>query len=168
MVVCDSSRLSWLICRASTAPADSAAAGRTSNEIIHVTDLFTTLARIAGATIPTDRPIDGVDQFDFLVGAQEKSNREGFVFFIKNELRAAKWRNWKLHMIWETEPNTGTVHLEVPYLFNVVQDPQEETDVNATQGWVRGPMRKMALAFEKSLARHPRVPPGAPDDWTPA
>ena len=70
-------------------------------------------------------------------------------------------------MIWETEPNTGTVHLEVPYLFNVVQDPKEETDVNATQGWVRGPMRKMAQAFAKEPRPASSVPPGAPDDSDP-
>jgi arylsulfatase len=70
-----------------------------------------------------------------------------------------------MHLLWETEPNTGVTHLEVPYLFNVVQDPKEETDVNSTQGWVRGPMRKMQAAFQESLVKHPRVPPGAADDW---
>jgi arylsulfatase len=139
-----------------------------TNEMAHVTDLFTTLAKIAGAQVPEDRAIDGLDLSGFLLGDTDRSPREGFLFYIKDQLRAIKWRNWKLHMIWETEPNTGTVHLEVPYLFNVVQDPKEETDVNATQGWVRGPMRKMAQAFERSLAEFPRVPPGAPDDWTPA
>ncbi|MGQ0752323.1 MAG: arylsulfatase, partial [Betaproteobacteria bacterium] len=65
-----------------------------SNEIVHVADLFPTLARVAGATVPGDRPIDGVDQLDFFLGRQEKSNREGFLYYIKNELRAVKWRNW--------------------------------------------------------------------------
>jgi arylsulfatase len=139
-----------------------------TNEMAHVTDLFTTLATIAGARTPEDRAIDGLDLSGLLFGETDRSPREGFLFYIKDQLRAIKWRNWKLHMIWETEPNTGTVHLEVPYLFNVVQDPKEETDVNATQGWVRGPMRRMAQAFERSLAEHPRVPPGAPDEWTPA
>ncbi len=138
-----------------------------TNEMAHVTDLFTTLAKFAGAPVPEDRAIDGLDLSRFLLGEADCSPREGFLFYIKDQLRAIKWRNWKLHMIWETEPNTGTVHLEVPYLFNVVQDPKEETDVNATQGWVRGPMRRMARAFEDSLVRYPRVPPGAPDDWTP-
>jgi arylsulfatase len=139
-----------------------------TNEMVHVTDLFTTLATIAGAQVPADRAIDGLDLSRFLLGTTERSPREGFLFYIKDQLRAIKWRDWKLHLVWETEPNTGPVHLEVPFLFNLVQDPKEETDVNATQGWVRGPMRKMALAFERSLAEHPRVPPGAPDDWSPA
>jgi hypothetical protein len=34
-------------------------------------------------------------------------------------------------------------------------------------GWVRGPMRKMLLAFEASLRAHPPIPPGAADDFRP-
>lgn len=138
-----------------------------TNEMAHVTDLFTTLLVNAGAKVPDDRPIDGIDLTAFLTGQAEKSPREGFVYYIKDQLRALKWRDWKLHILWEVEPNTGVTHLEVPYLFNIVQDPKEETDVNSTQGWVRGPMRKMQQAFQQSLEKHPRVPPGAPDDWAP-
>jgi arylsulfatase A-like enzyme len=142
-------------------------AGRVTNEIVHVVDLFPTLARVAGAPMPTDRPIDGVDQLDFLLGKSEKSAREGFVYYIKTELRAAKWRDWKMHFVWETEPNAGANHLETPYLFNLVQDPKEETDVSSTQGWVRGPVRKMIHAFQASLRQSPPIPPGASDDYRP-
>lgn len=143
------------------------AAGRVTNEIVHVADLFPTLARIAGAEVPSDRPIDGVDQLDFFLGRQERSNREGFVFYIKNELRAAKWRNWKMHFIWEPEPNAGPVKLESPYLFNLIQDPKEETDVLTPNNWVRGPVRRMIHEFERGLKAHPPIPPGAPDDFIP-
>jgi arylsulfatase len=53
-------------------------AGHVSNEIVHIVDMFTTLARVGGAEVPKDRPIDGVDQLDFFLGKQENSNREGF------------------------------------------------------------------------------------------
>ena len=46
-------------------------AGRVNNEIVHIVDLFTTLARVGGAEVPKDRPIDGVDQLDFFLGKQE-------------------------------------------------------------------------------------------------
>ena len=138
-----------------------------SNEIMHVVDVFPTLARVAGVAMPADRPIDGVDQLDFLTQATERSAREGFVYYIKTELRAAKWRDWKMHFVWETEPNAGANHLETPYLFNLVQDPKEESDVNSTQGWVRGPIRRMIQAFQASLAQSPPIPPGAPDDYRP-
>jgi arylsulfatase len=65
-------------------------AGKVTNEIIHVVDLFPTLAQIAKLEVPKDRIIDGIDQSQFLLGKQEKSNREGFVYYIKTELRAAK------------------------------------------------------------------------------
>ena len=38
-------------------------------------DFFPTLAKIIGASVPTDRPIGGADQSDFFVGKQTKSNR---------------------------------------------------------------------------------------------
>ncbi len=143
------------------------AAGGVSNEIVHVTDFYATLARIAGATVPADRPVDGLDQLDFLTGKSAKSPREGFLFYIKSELRAAKWRDWKMHLVWEAEPNAGINHLESPLLFNLIQDPKEETDVNTTAGWVRTPIRRMMHDFQEGLKRNPPVPPGAPDGFVP-
>jgi arylsulfatase A-like enzyme len=141
--------------------------GQVTNEIVHVTDLFPTLARVAGVPVPTDRPIDGVDQLDFLLGRREHSGREGFVFYIKNELRAVKWRNWKMHFVWEVEPNAGPNRLETPYLFNLLRDPKEETNVATEEGWARGPMLKLLRAFQETLKTHPPIPPGAPDDHQP-
>jgi arylsulfatase len=138
-------------------------AGRSSNEVVHVTDLYATLAAVAGAELPQDRPIDGVDQLAFFTGRQEKSAREGFLFYIKSELRAVKWRDWKLHFYWEPEVNEGKGKLESPYLFNLTRDPKEETDVLVFNTWVLGPMLRMVQAFNASCARHPNTPPGEPD-----
>ena len=143
------------------------AAARVSNEIVHVTDLYTTLAKIVGAKLPDDRAIDGVDQLDFFLGKREKSSREGFGYYIKDELRAAKWRDWKMHVVWETEPNTGPIHLETPWLFNLTQDPKEETDVGTQHSWARRPLRVLIQEFQQSLKTHPPIPPGAADDYRP-
>jgi arylsulfatase A-like enzyme len=143
-------------------------AARVTNEIVHVVDLFSTIGIIGGARLPTDRPIDGVDQSKLLLGQSDLSAREGFVYFIKNELRAVKWRDWKMHLVWETEPNAGAQHLETPYVFNLVQDPKEETDVSMSQSWVRGPIRRLMLGFQASLKAHPPIPPGAEDDYRPS
>ena len=145
-------------------PGKVAAAGIT-NEIIHITDLYPTLARIAGATLPADRPIDGIDQLDFFLGREQQSRREGFTYYIKNELRAVKWRDWKMHFIWEVEPNAGANKLETPYLFNLLRDPKEETNVATEEGWVRGPILRLLADFQRSLKAHPPIPPGAPDDY---
>jgi len=145
------------------------APGGVSDALVHVTDLYPTLAGVAGANVPDDRPIDGIDQRDFLRDPAAGSRREGFVYYIKNEMRAAKWRDWKMHYIWEPEPNTtGPIHLEAPFLFNLVRDPKEETDLNSTgDGWARGPIRRMVEAFQQSLKANPPIPPGAPDDFFP-
>lgn len=140
---------------------------RVSDDIVHVTDLFTTLIEVAGAETPTDRPIDGLSQLSWWKGLVEKSAREGFLFYIKTELRAVKWRHWKLHFVFESEPNSGTKHLETPWLFNIKRDPKEETDAAMEDGWVRGPIRKMIMAFEKTLKEHPPIAPGAPDHVNP-
>lgn len=49
-----------------------------SNEIVHITDMFTSLIRWAGADVPSDRVIDGLDQREFFEGKQKKSARDGF------------------------------------------------------------------------------------------
>ena len=41
--------------------------GRVSNEIFAILDFFPTLANILGGKVPTDRPIDGIDQTDFII-----------------------------------------------------------------------------------------------------
>jgi len=143
------------------------APGQITDEIVHITDLYPTLARVAGAAVPADRPIDGVDQLDFLLGRTAKSAREGFVYFIKQELRAAKWRDWKMHVVWEPEPNDGPLHLETPWIFNLRRDPKEETDVGTEFSWVRTPLRRMIHEFQASLKANPPIPPGAPDDYVP-
>jgi arylsulfatase len=137
--------------------------GQVSNEIVHVTDLYTTLSRIGGASMPQDRPIDGIDQTDFFTGASPTSLREGFLFYIKNDLRAVKWRDWKLHFYWEPEVNEGKGKLESPYLFNLKQDPKEESDILIFNTWVLGPILKMVQSFNQSCAAHPNTPPGKPD-----
>ena len=148
------------------------AAGRVTNEIVHILDVFSTIATIAGAPLPADRPIDGVDQTDFLLGRQTKSNREGTLIYVNGDLHAAKWRDWKQHYWWQTEAQSGmdaggAIKLEVPYLFNLLIDPHEETDVRFANSWVVVPMSNMVSAFESSLKRYPPIPPGTPDPYRP-
>jgi len=59
-------------------------------DIVHVTDLFTTLLRLAGATdkIPTDRLIDGVDQ-SALALLGETHGRRDYVFIYQIDKLAA-------------------------------------------------------------------------------
>src|SRR5258706_4772973 len=72
-------------------------AGRVSDEIVHAVDLFPTLASLAGAIGPKDRPIDGLDQSPFFLGKTEKSAREGILVWCADRLQAVKWHNYKVH-----------------------------------------------------------------------
>jgi arylsulfatase len=144
-------------------------AGRVSNEIVHEVDTFTTLVRIAGAKVPQDRPIDGVDQTDFFLGKSEQSAREGFPVFVADRLEAVKWRNYKLAFYdaqrdWWSAPTK----LGVPKIFDLINDPTEEYPATLTpNGWVSVPMMKIVEEFEASLKKYPPIAPGTTDPYTP-
>jgi len=143
-------------------------AGRVSNEIVHEVDTFTTFARIAGASVPTDRPIDGIDQTDFFMGKQ-RSNREGFPVFVADRMEAVKWRNYKM-AFYEAERDwwSAPVKLGVPKIYDLYADPTEEYPATLTpNGWVGGPMMKIVADFEASLKKYPPIAPGTPDPYKP-
>jgi arylsulfatase A-like enzyme len=142
-------------------------AGRVSNEIVHIVDLFTTLAQVGGAEVPKDRPIDGVDQLDFFLGKQENSNREGFPAYVADRLSAVKWRNWKMHLIWQVNMYDPPLTLPLPKLVNLLTDLKEERDVAAKDSWVVDPMMKIIVEFEESLKKYPPIKVGTPDPYVP-
>jgi len=59
-------------------------------DIIHVTDLYTTFARIGGATdnIPTDRVVDGIDQTSLLLNGDTFSRRDFVHIYTGLQLKA--------------------------------------------------------------------------------
>ncbi len=149
-------------------------AGRTSNEIVSVLDFYRTFANIAGAAekVPADRPIDSIDETDFFLGKQEKSNREFVMFFYDGELLSVKWRNFKVHFS-VRETSTGPVRMPgqqmitsqvitptYPWTFDVENDPKELWNISAANTWIGVPVAKINLAYEKSLKDHPNIQPG--------
>ena len=144
-------------------------AGRVSNEIVHEVDMFTTFAAITGAPVPTDRAIDGVDQSDFLFGKTEKSAREWLPIFNATELYAVKWRNWKVHFIWQEWMNDAPQKLAIPRLFDLYVTPQERPDESLNKGiqngWVLHTMSAYIAAFQTSLKNCPPVPVGSTDPY---
>jgi len=144
-------------------------AGRVSNEIVHEVDTFTTLARLAGAQVPKDRAIDGVDQTEFLFGKSEKSNREGFPVFVADRLEAVKWRNWKV-VFYDEQRDWWTPPLKLgsPKAFDLITDPKEEYPETALRNtWNATPSMKIVVEFEDSLKKHPPIAPGTPDPYVP-
>ena len=142
-------------------------AGRVNNEIVHIVDMYTTLARVGGAEVPKDRPIDGVDQLDFFLGKQEASNREGFPAYVADRLTAVKWRNWKVHFIKQDSMYDVPQKLPLPKVINLLTDLKEERDVGAYNTWVADPMMKIVVEFEASLKKYPPIKSGTPDPYTP-
>jgi arylsulfatase len=142
-------------------------AGRISDGIVHEVDLFPTLAGIAGAAVPNDRAIDGVDQSNFFFGKSEASAREAIIIWCADRLQAVKWRNYKLHFYRQETMFSPAEKLPVPLLINLYTNPREDEHKESHDSWVVGPMLKQVGAFEASLKRYPLIPMGTPDPYTP-
>jgi arylsulfatase len=141
--------------------------GKVSNEIVHAVDTFTTFAHVTGAAVPKDRVIDGVDQSEFFLGKQEKSNREGFPCYVGDTLHAVKWRHWKLHFVWQEYMFDPPQRLPNPRLHNLIEDPRERNNVAPMNTWAYHPLMKIVDDFQDSLQREPPIPPGTPDPYVP-
>lgn len=148
----------------STAPRGRTPSGRVSIEIVHQVDLFPTLARIA-AELPKDRILDGVDQTDILPGKQEKSNPEGVLCHVAEQLHAVKWRNWKVHVIWQEYMDDRPQRLPNCRVHNLIVDPRGRRSVASQNTWVYHPVMEPGADFEASLQREPPIAPGTPDPW---
>ncbi len=140
-------------------------AGVTSNEIVHGVDMFPTLARLTNAKVPSDRPMDGVDQSDFFLGKSEKSNRESFPIWCGNTLMAVKWRNWKMHFYRQETAFDPQQKNPGPMIYNLYTDPREEKPLPDT--WVVYPMLKVVEEFQASVKKYPLIPAGTPDPYMP-
>jgi arylsulfatase len=141
------------------------APGRVSNEIVHGVDMFATLAALAGAKVPVDRPLDSLDQSRFLLGDMQKSAREGFPIWGADTLLAVKWRNWKLHFYRQDSMFDPPAKLGIPYIINLYTDPREEKPT--ADSWVVTPMLKIVGEFQASTKTHPTIPMGTPDPFVP-
>lgn len=145
-------------------------AGRSSDQIVHSVDTFTTFALIGGGKVPKDRAIDGVDQRQFLLGKTERSSREGFPVFVADRLEAVKWKHWKM-AFYDQERDwwSAATKLSVPRIYDLISDPKEEYGATLTpNAWVGGPMMDIVAQFEASLKRYPPIPTGTPDPYHPS
>ena len=68
-----------------------------SYAMFSIMDFLPTFAAILGTKLPTDRPIDGVDQTDVLTGKSVMGNRESLLTFSGADLVAARWKQWRLY-----------------------------------------------------------------------
>lgn len=142
-------------------------AGRSSDEIVHAMDLFPTFANIAQGRLPDDRPIDGIDITDFLLGKTAESGREGFIVYMGAEIFGVKWRNWKLHFK-EQDSAFGEMRTyTMPRLYDLLRDPQERDNVLFPNTWVPKAALRQLEEHVASLRAHPPIPAGALDPYRP-
>jgi arylsulfatase A-like enzyme len=142
-------------------------AGKVSNELVHVVDMFTTLLKSGGGEVPADRQIDGIDMGQFLLGDAEESGRNTVLCLQGNRLQAVKWRQWKATLFKQEEFLSTWAPYNVPHIHNLEWDPREEHQVDYPHGWVLHPMAAAAGAFLRTLTMEPPIKPGTPDPYTP-
>lgn len=141
---------------------------RISNEMISVMDFFPTLATFIEASVPSDRPIDGVDQSDFLLGNQENSNRDHLLTFASDRLQAVRWRQFRIYFVDQGAAGTSDEfqygfggsyrNLDYPLIFNIEHDPREEHNINAQHSWIMSHVFRHIGRYKASLKTHPNPP----------
>ncbi len=140
-----------------------------SNEIMHVTDWFTTLLTMAGLQVPDDREIDGKDQSPFLYGQQEESNRDGFIYWNGERMYGVKWRNFKLVLVQQKYFTDPALPLGFPHIVNLVTDPKEREPYHPVyyHTWTMAHFGRLIKEFQDSVKREQLIPAGAPLDLVP-
>lgn len=124
-----------------------------SNEIVHLIDIFPTLATWVGGAIPDDRVLDGVDQTAFLMGAEKQSARESVVIYIGNQLFGVKWRNWKMLLKEIDDKSYAVQDMAYPSIYNLLVDPKEEEPEKfyLDDTWVDTPLWRVLEEHEYSI-----------------
>ncbi|RKF19972.1 sulfatase [Alginatibacterium sediminis] len=127
-----------------------------ASDIIHVSDLFTTIARIGQATdnIPRDRVIDGIDQTALLLEGEHNGRRD-YVYVYQNEILAAVVKNeFKMHT-----PTAGMPGAAAP-VFNVYRDPREENPHIGMALWSGASFQDMIKRHVMTIQKYPHLPLG--------
>ncbi|HEY7034381.1 MAG TPA: sulfatase-like hydrolase/transferase [Thermomicrobiales bacterium] len=147
-------------------------AGAVSDEIVHITDWFTTLLAMAShpEQVPTDRAIDGIDQSELLTGKSERSQRDGYLYWMGDVLYGVKWRHFKLKLMDQKYMTDPAVKLATPHVVNLLTDPHEREPFNHRylHTWTAVHFGRLISAFQASVAREPLIPSGAPLDHVPS
>jgi arylsulfatase len=131
--------------------------GQLVGDIIHVTDLFTTFARLAGATkhIPTDRVIDGLDQTALLLNG-ETNGRRDYVFIYQGHTLAATVKGrYKQH--WITSDPGAASGIGASF-YDLYTDPREHNPMLVPLIHTQGQFDRMRVRHELMKEKYPDKP----------
>lgn len=140
-----------------------------THEMFSIMDFLPTFANIVDQDLPDDRPIDGIDQTDLLLGNASRSGRESVLTFIGAHLVAVRWHQWRIYLANYHETNgnpriggfLGHSNPTAGYamVFNIEADPREMRDVAMTSGWIAGPQLHAIGEYQATLKDHPNPAP---------
>ena len=126
-------------------------AGTATAELACTMDLFTTCLKLAGAEVPKDRPIDGLDISPALFGTGP-SPRQVMIYYRDTTVYAVRKGWYKAHF-W-TRSAYGKdlpVQHDPPLLFHLGQDPGEQRDVAKAHPDVVEEIRKALAEHEAGM-----------------
>ena len=128
--------------------------GTTVGDMITVHDLFTTFARLGGATqyIPTDRIIDGIDQTAVFLEGDGNSRRDYYHIYTGPVHAASIKQQYK--RVWIG----GRPGLVKNDFFDLYQDPREMRGMMAQMLWAWGPFDMMKKRHDQMNAKYPFTP----------
>lgn len=133
-------------------------AGSFAEDIIHVSDLFTTFARLANAVdrVPRDRVIDGVDQSGVLLLGETHGRRDYVHIYEGPLLKSVVKNKYKMHL-----PAPGDNPIRAP-IFDLYRDPRENRPIDAIKygPWAGGQfagMVKRHMAYKQKYPDRPAV-----------
>lgn len=124
-------------------------------DIVHVSDLYTTFAKIGGGTryIPTDRVVDGINQTALLLNGDAHGRRDYNIVYAGNILGAITKQQFKRHMLSDRPGLVGKS------FYNLYWDPREEHLVMAEIIWAWGNFDMMIQRHQKLMKKYKNTPP---------
>ena len=125
-------------------------------DMVHVTDLFTTLARFAGAEdgIPTDRLIDGVDQSALVLEGETHGRRDYVFIYSGNKLEQVVKERFKIGV-----PKAGENPIAAKF-YDLYRDTREEYSVSTEVGaWGGAEFVRVIQRHMKRKEMYPDEPP---------
>lgn len=131
--------------------------GQVNMEIAATKDIYTTVMRLAGADIPTDRIVDGRDLTDFLdfENSGNSTPQTFFYFGFNNTVFAVREGKWKLHI--RTHSQTGESYFDdpMPLLFDLDTDPSEKYNLATSHPEIVTKLLGLIEAFNAEAAANP-------------
>jgi arylsulfatase len=130
--------------------------GTYAEDIIHVSDLFTTFARLGNAMdgIPRDRVIDGIDQTGVLLLGETHGRRDYVYIYEGPALRSVVKNKYKMHLPAPGENPIGAG------IFDLYRDPREERPIDSIKygPWAGGQFAGMAKRHMALKQKYPDRP----------